>query len=124
MQALGEHCGNLRRICVSGCLHLTDASLVSIGQGCPYLSTLEVADCKQFTDAGFQALARVSFVFLEVMKSQSPVLICTISTELSLVGELGSGRLQPDHRCHSASFGPWLSQTGETQSVPLSQDHG
>jgi len=41
---------------------LTDASLIVLAQQCHMLSTLEVAGCSQFTDAGFQALARVSLV--------------------------------------------------------------
>jgi len=44
---------------------LTDASLIVLALQCHMLSTLEVAGCSQFTDAGFQALARVSLISLE-----------------------------------------------------------
>ena len=58
---LARSCPDLRYLCLSGCGHLTDATLTSLSQHCPQLATLEVARCTQFTDLGFQALARVHF---------------------------------------------------------------
>lgn len=51
----------MRRLCVSGCTRLTDASLAALAAHCPALVTLELAQCSQLTDAGFQALARVGY---------------------------------------------------------------
>ena len=65
VQQLAENCQRLHYLCLSGCSHLTDASLIVLAQQCHMLSTLEVAGCSQFTDAGFQALARVSLISLE-----------------------------------------------------------
>lgn len=59
MSQVAAHCPNLRRLCLSGCSRLTDASLSVLAQRCPGLSTLEAAQCSLFSDAGFQALARV-----------------------------------------------------------------
>jgi len=56
---ISDGCHGLLALCVTNCSHLTDASLVALGQGCTELRTLEVAGCSQFTDSGFQALARV-----------------------------------------------------------------
>lgn len=35
--AISEHCPELTSLCVSNCSHLTDASLVALGQGCHLL---------------------------------------------------------------------------------------
>lgn len=56
---IAETCLQLRKLCVSKCAELTDQSLTSLAQHNPYLNTLEVAGCHQFTDLGFQALGRV-----------------------------------------------------------------
>ena len=53
------NCPNLRQLCVSKCGELTDQTLVSLANNNPFLSTLEVAGCHQFTDLGFQALGKV-----------------------------------------------------------------
>jgi F-box/leucine-rich repeat protein 2/20 len=60
VQQLAEKCPRLHYLCLSGCSHLTDTSLIVLAQQCHMLSTIEVAGCSQFTDTGFQALARVS----------------------------------------------------------------
>jgi F-box/leucine-rich repeat protein 2/20 len=60
VQQLAENCSRLHYLCLSGCSHLTDTSLIVLAQQCHMLSTIEVAGCSQFTDTGFQALARVS----------------------------------------------------------------
>ena len=61
---LARSCPDLRYLCLSGCGHLSDATLSSLSQHCPQLATLEVARCSLFTDLGFQALARVSHPYL------------------------------------------------------------
>ena len=53
------NCPNLRQLCVSKCADLSDQTLVSLANNNPFLSTLEVAGCHQFTDLGFQALGKV-----------------------------------------------------------------
>lgn len=35
LHRVGQHCNQLLFICISNCARLTDASLVSLGQGCP-----------------------------------------------------------------------------------------
>lgn len=60
IQKISEKCINLKQLCVSKCADLTDQTLVALAQHNPYLNTLEVAGCHQFTDLGFQALGRVS----------------------------------------------------------------
>lgn len=65
MQKIAEKCLTLKQLCVSKCTVLTDHTLISLAQHNPYLSTLEVAGCHQFTDLGFQALGKVYiFVFV------------------------------------------------------------
>lgn len=59
IQRIAEKCLQLRQLCVSKCAELTDHTLTSLAQFNPYLNTLEVAGCHQFTDLGFQALGRV-----------------------------------------------------------------
>jgi hypothetical protein len=73
VQQLAENCPRLHYLCLSGCSHLTDASLIVLAQQCHMLSTIEVAGCSQFTDAGFQALARVSLINLERCINQKKV---------------------------------------------------
>ena len=58
---IARNCADLRYVCLSGCSHLSDATLSSLSQHCLQLATLEVARCSLFTDAGFQALARVIY---------------------------------------------------------------
>lgn len=60
IQKIAETCLNLQKLCVSKCAELTDHTLTSLAQHNPYLNTLEVAGCHQFTDLGFQALGKVS----------------------------------------------------------------
>lgn len=57
---MGENCKNLQYLCLTKCNRLTDAALIGLAKQCHQLTTLEVVGCSQFTDAGFQALARVS----------------------------------------------------------------
>lgn len=59
IQKIAETCLHLEKLCVSKCAVLTDHTLISLAQHNPYLSTLEVAGCHQFTDLGFQALGKV-----------------------------------------------------------------
>lgn len=61
IQKIAETCLNLQKLCVSKCAELTDHTLTSLAQHNPYLNTLEVAGCHQFTDLGFQALGKVCF---------------------------------------------------------------
>ena len=57
---------------------------------CPNLSTLEVAGCSQFTDTGFQALAR-SCRFLEKMDLEE----CALITDATLIHlAMGCPRLE------------------------------
>lgn len=59
IQKIAQRCLQLRQLCVSKCPELTDQTLISMAQHNPYLSTIEVAGCHQFTDLGFQALGKV-----------------------------------------------------------------
>ena len=56
---LSRSCLYMRYLCLSGCGHLSGATLSSLSQNCPQLATLEIANCSLFTDLRFQALARV-----------------------------------------------------------------
>jgi len=63
LQKISEKCVDLRQLCVSKCAELTDQTLIALAQHNPYLNTLEVAGCHQFTDLGFQELGRVNIFF-------------------------------------------------------------
>lgn len=45
-------CSAVERICLSGCLLLTDSGLSAVARRCPQLRTLEVRGCSQVTDVG------------------------------------------------------------------------
>lgn len=68
IQKIAETCLNLQKLCVSKCAELTDHTLTSLAQYNPYLNTLEVAGCHQFTDLGFQALGKVKIISLAQLK--------------------------------------------------------
>jgi len=59
IRELSERCQQLRYVCLSKCTNLTDLTLISLAQ-CPLLNVLECDACN-FTDMGFEALARVSW---------------------------------------------------------------
>lgn len=88
------------------CPALTDASLIALAQHSSMLSTLNVAGCTQFTDAGFQALARVGFPFSLLAK----LLNIEWFAGLPLLGKNGFGRVRTDHGRHFDSLGNGLSQ--------------
>lgn len=85
----------MRYLCLSGCGHLTDATLSSLSQHCPQLATLEVARCSLFTDLGFQALARVKDDNLTLYRSTN--LHYSPHVELSHAKEDGPGRMCAHH---------------------------
>lgn len=58
---IAEKCQNLRQLCLSKCSDLTDQTLLSLAHHNPYLNTLEIAGCSQFTDLGFQSLSKVGY---------------------------------------------------------------
>lgn len=45
-------CSAVERVCLSGCLLLTDSGLSAVARRCPQLRTLEVRGCSQVTDVG------------------------------------------------------------------------
>ena len=52
----------LRYLCISNCANLTDTALVSLGNNCKELVTLECAGLSHLTDTGFQARDRASLL--------------------------------------------------------------
>lgn len=59
MIAIGKGCDELRCLCLSGCVQLTDKTLSELGQHCTNLVTLEVAKGTHFSDRGFKDLVKV-----------------------------------------------------------------
>lgn len=59
IKMIAAKCVNLKQLCVSKCPDLTDQTLIALAIHNPWLNTLEVAGCHQFTDVGFQSLGKV-----------------------------------------------------------------
>lgn len=45
-------CSAVERVCLSGCVRLSDGGLTAVARRCPQLRTLEVRGCTQVTDVG------------------------------------------------------------------------
>lgn len=97
IQRLAVNCLNIHYLCISGCPNLTDITLLALAQYCHKLTTFEAAGCSQFTDNGFQALARVNALkFKKLFEQFNPQKFTNsvfFITELSLSGKNGFGRL-------------------------------
>lgn len=93
---------------------------MTLAQHCQSLNTLEVASCSQFTDAGFQALARVwskqthNYAIKCQICSGTHWLISFIGAELPFNGENGSGGVLFDNGRHNNSFSHELCSPWET----------
>jgi F-box/leucine-rich repeat protein 2/20 len=60
MVAITTNCTSLKFIGISNCTHLTDATLISLGQNCHELKILEASGCLNFSDNGFLVISKVN----------------------------------------------------------------
>ncbi|XP_075432209.1 F-box and leucine-rich protein 22 [Ascaphus truei] len=56
LQRVGDRCPNLKSLTLSGCAHVTDASLTRILQRCPQLRALKLENCSGVTDKTLAAI--------------------------------------------------------------------
>jgi F-box and leucine-rich repeat protein 2/20 len=63
MVAITTNCTSLKFIGISNCTHLTDATLISLGQNCHELKILEASGCLNFSDNGFLVISKVMCLF-------------------------------------------------------------
>ena len=63
MVAITTNCTSLKFIVISNCTHLTDATLISLGQNCHELKILEASGCLNFSDNGFLVISKVMRLF-------------------------------------------------------------
>lgn len=113
IQKIAETCLHLQKLCVSKCAELTDHTLISLAQHNPYLNTIEVAGCHQFTDLGFQALGKVRIHPSADWTITINRLISIFIAELQVFGTNGLGGMQSNHWFNIGTFGNWLSEPRE-----------
>jgi len=74
VEAVAEHCSNLRVLDLSVCVSLTDRALIALSRGCPFLQNLNLTFCMRVGDVGVIALVR-GCTTLEILNlSFNPIL--------------------------------------------------
>ena len=58
LRAYAEECPQLSSVDLSDCDQITDACVIALSQGCPQLSSLNLSGCNEITDACVTALSQ------------------------------------------------------------------
>ena len=58
LRAYGEGCTQLTSLDLWDCKQITDASVIALSKGCPNLTSLDLSECEDITDASVIALSK------------------------------------------------------------------